>query len=139
MDQVVENIHSGNLNNENKAVNVKESPPRKGESETAIVYETVVLDDCPHNQVMRNHIDTISKIIDCKEHLQTNIEDFKFGNISSWDLSNQKFKHQIQIILKVKTVQLWKSPRGYLWRHLGSSNWTLHDGTAVSLVSIHQK
>ena len=67
----------------------------------------------------QNCFNSLSDIIDSKEHLQRNIEDFKFGNISNWEAGNQKYAHQMQVILKVKTGQLWESARGYLWRHLG--------------------
>jgi hypothetical protein len=105
----------------------------------SVVYATAVLDNSPHGQVTNKNIESISQIIDSKEHLQRNIEDFRFGNISSWELGNRKYMHQIQVILKVKTAQLWEGPRSYLWRHLGSSTWTLHDGTEASLIRIHQK
>ena len=117
----------------------KEDQPANRSIETVIVYATAVLENSPDSQVTRSHIDSLSKIIDCKEHLQRNIEDFKFGKLSSWELGNKMFDHQIQVTLKVKTTQLWESPRGYLWRHLGTSTWTLQDGTSVSLIKIHQK
>ena len=103
------------------------------------VFATVVLDNSPCNKVFKDHLDSISQIIDSKEHLQRNIENFHFGNISTWELGDYKFKHQIQVLLKVKTGALWESARSYLWRHLGTSTWTLHDGTEVTLVRIHQR
>jgi hypothetical protein len=72
-------------------------------------------------------------------HLKRNIETFTFGNISNWDLGNGRHKHQIQVILQVKIAQLWESARSYLWRHLGTSTWTLKDGTEASLIRIHQR
>lgn len=105
----------------------------------ALVYGTVDLESSPYNQVTRSQIDSVSKIIDCKEHLQRNISDFEFGKISSWNSGHQRYKHQIQLIIQVKTAQLWESPRSYLWRHLGTSVWTLEDGTQVSISRIHQK
>ena len=96
-------------------------------------------DKIPRDQVTNKNIEAISQIIDSKEHLQCNIEDFRFENISSWELGNRKYKHQIAVLLKVKTAQLWESPISYFWRHLGSSTWTLQDGTEASLIRIHQK
>ena len=103
------------------------------------VFATIVLDKSPRNKVFKDHLDSISQIIDSKEHLQRNIENFNFGNISTWELVDYKFKHQIQILLKVKTGTLSESARSYLWRHLGTSTWTLQDGTEVTLVRIHQR
>ena len=106
----------------------------------AIIYATVVLDSCQQNQVTWKNFDSVSQIIDSKEHLRQNIEHFEFGNMSSSDIDNRQFKHQIQAVLKVKTYQLWESPRSYLWRHLGkNSTWTLEDGTEVSIIRIHQR
>ena len=109
-------------------------------SETVVVvYATAVLENCPDGKVTRNHLDSLSNIIDSKDHLQRNIEDFKFGNISTWEYGVNKFKHQIGVILDVKTAQLWESARGYLFEHLGTSTWTLNDGTEVNLIRIHQR
>ena len=123
-----------------------ESPPNDSigattsrEASTAVVYATAVFKNSPVNQLTRNNMNSLSDIIDSKEHLQRNIENFKFGNVSTWKAENQKFDHQMQVILEVKTVQLWESARGYLWKHLGTSLWPLHDGTEVSLVRIHQR
>jgi len=108
-------------------------------SEVVEVFATANLDNSTRDRVFKDQIDSISQIIDYKEHLRRNIEGFKFGNISTWELSDKKFKHQIQVSLKVKTGQLWESARSYLWRHLGSSTWTLQDGTEFSLTRIHQR
>ena len=51
----------------------------------------------------------LSDIIDSKEHLQRNIKDFKFGNMSTCKAENQKFDHQMQVIFKVKTVRSGKA------------------------------
>ena len=57
------------------------------------MLSTAVLKNSPHDQVTNKNIESISQIIDSKEHLQHNIEDFRFGNISSWELKNRKYKH----------------------------------------------
>ena len=82
---------------------------------------TAVFKNSPFSQLTRNNMNSLSDIIYSKEHLQRNIEDFKFGNVSTWKAENQKFDHQMQVIIKVKTVQLWESARGYLWKYLGTS------------------
>ena len=106
------------------AERVKENP--ETESDTTIAFGTAVLDNCLDSQNTRNHFDTLSMIIDHKENLQKNIEDFKFGNLPSRDLSNKRSK----------TVQLREYPREYLWRYLGSNNWTLNDGAVVYLPEV---
>jgi hypothetical protein len=60
----------------------------------SVVYATAMLENSPYNQVTKTNIESISQIIDSKEHLQRNIENFRFGNISSWGLSNGKYNHQ---------------------------------------------
>ena len=86
--------------------------------EPALVYAPAVLENSPFHQVTRNQMDSLNKIIDSKEHLQRNILDFNFGSISSWEMGNQKFEQQIQIILKIKTAKLWENARSYFWKHL---------------------
>ena len=117
-----------NVNNEKQAIPT-----------SVVVYATAVLENCPYSKVNSNHIDSLSNIIDSKDQLQSTIEDFKFGNITTWEYGINKFKHQIGVILDVKTAQLWESARGYLFKHLGTSTWTLNDGTEVNLIRIHQR
>jgi hypothetical protein len=68
------------------------------EASTALVYATAVFKSSPFSQITQHYFNYLSDIIDSKEHLQKNIEDFKFGNISSWEAGNQKYDHQIQVI-----------------------------------------
>ena len=133
--QPIEEVEVGGRQVEDKDSSKRDVPFN---AEPALVYATAVLVNSPDNHVTKNYIDKI-KIIDSKDHLQRNIEDFKFGNISTWGFGSQNYKHQIQVIIQVKTAYLWESPKGYLWRHLGTSSWTLQDGTDVSLFRIHQK
>jgi hypothetical protein len=111
----------------------------KPKTAVAVVYATVVLANSIYDQVTKSQIDSLSKIIDSKDHLQRNILDFKFSNISTWEMGNRKFKRQIQVVLEVNTLHVWENARSYLWRHLWASSWSLQDGTEISLVRIHQK
>ena len=120
-------------------LDTKKKVDDKPQTAVAVVYATAVLENSIHDRVTKSQMDTLSKIIDSKDHLQRNILDFKFSNISTWEMGNRKFKHQIQVVLEVNTVQLWENARSYLWRHLGTSSWSLQDGTEISLVRIHQK
>ena len=97
----------------------------QNKSENVFVNAIAVLDNCPNNLVTRNNLDSLSQIIDNKDHLQRNNEIFKFGNISNWEFGNGRYKHKIQVIIQVKTAQLWESARSYLWKHLGTSTWIL--------------
>ena len=80
------------------------------EASTAVVYATTAaFKNSPFSQLTRNNMNSLSDIIDSKEHLHRNIEDFKFGNVSTWKAENQKFDHQMQVIFKVKTVRSGKA------------------------------
>ena len=105
----------------------------------AVVHATVLLENSPQFQVTQSYLNLISQLIDSKEHLQRNIKTFRFGNITNLECGNNVYKHQVQVILEVKSSQLWESARSYLFRHLGTNRWTLQDGTEVSMVRIHQR
>ena len=59
---------------------VADKPP----TAVAVVFATTVLGNSIHDQVTRSQMDSLSKIIDSKDHLQRNIIDFKFSNISTY-------------------------------------------------------
>ena len=109
------------------------------ENITQFILHVVILDDSPLSQVNNGMVNSVVHLIDSKDHLRRNINDIKYGAIKDYRESNLKFRHEIQFILHVKTASLWETPRAYLWKHLGTSTWTLNDGTRISFVKIHRK
>ena len=111
------------------------------DNSVALVYATPALKDCPHSIVEDLTLDAISKILSSKEHLRDNLKSFEFGNIRNRPMfrGSSKYMHEVEISLKVMKNRLWKSARSYLWKNLGTASWSLHDGTQVTFIKIHQK
>ena len=94
-----------------------------------VVYGPAVLQESMHHRVENSDVNDIIDIIDSKDHLRRNISKIRINN---YDADNSKFKHEIEFIFNVSTATLLKSPRAYLWKHLG-------DGRLLSFVRIHRK
>ena len=65
-------------------------------TESVDQHKLKVSDVTKKKQIFKEHIDSIIQIIDCKEHLQRNIEHFKFGTLPPGNLEiislNNRFK-----------------------------------------------
>ena len=105
----------------------------------SIVHATIVLNESPHAQVCKTDLKSIAEIIDNKEHMRRNIIQVQFGKMQNTEDQNKLYRHEIQTILKVKISQLWENARTYLWKHLGTSSWSIGNGTKVSFTRIHVK
>ena len=81
----------------------------------------------------------VGEITSSKEHLKRNTFDFKFGKVKSLKSGNSLFQHEVPAFFHVRTENLWESSRTYIWKHLGTSSWTMDDGTIVTFSRIHQK
>ena len=81
----------------------------------------------------------LSNILKSKDHLCRNISNVNFRNLQTYRVRAGKFDHSIQLELSVNTANLWESGKSYIYHHLGKDIWTLNDGTAISIVRIHQK
>ena len=114
-------------------------PKVDNDSRTALIYGTVVFDNSPSHKLQQQNIDKLGNIIRSKDHLPKNIVTISFGDHRSWTLQDSRFKHEIPIMFRVNTSNLWQSARTYIWKHLGTSTWNLQDGTRISLVRIHHK
>ena len=117
----------------------KEETLESRDNSLTVVYGPAVLQESMHNRVESSDVNDIIDIIDSKNHLKHNISKIRLGRINNYDADNSKFKHEIEFIFNVSTAPLLKSPRVYLWKHLGTSEWTLRDGRLLSFVRIHRK
>ena len=116
---------------------VKES---KSEFDTVCVNVTASLQYSPHKTVDDGTLESILGIVNNKDHLRRNIHDVTIGNIRNrqmWRSSN--YEHEVEFTVLVLKNSLWESARSYLWKNLGTSTWTLNDGTELSFKKIHQK
>ena len=105
----------------------------------ATVHGTAIIEDSSNRQVNNEMYKATWGIIDSKEHIQRNVSKIRVVNVNSNEVSNSKFKHELLITFTVNSSRLWDSPRCYLWKHLGNSEWKLPDGSKVKFVRIHQK
>ena len=126
------------LGNENGSYNNRNI---EKDTSVALVYATAALKYCPHSIVDEVTLDAISKIFSSKEHLRNNISSFQFGNIRNRPMYRGaiQYMHEVEFSLKVMKNKLWEPARSYVWKNLGTSCWTLHDGTEVTFNKIHQK
>ena len=106
-----------------------------------LVYATAALSNCPHSTVDDMTLSAISEILNSKDHLRNNMYSIEFCNIRNRPMyrGSIQYMHEVEISLKVMKNRLWKSARSYLWKNIGTSSWTLLDGTQVSFIKIHQK
>ena len=110
------------------------------DNDFVMVYATASLKNAPFSRVEDDILSSISEIVNCKDHLRRNIRKIDFTNIRNRPMrGSSRFMHEVDIVLHVNKCNLWESARSYLWKNLGSSSWTLHDGTEIALLRIHQK
>ena len=105
----------------------------------SVVYATAILENSTVEKMDKVTYESVFKVIDSKDHIKKNVLHVKVTDVHSEGSTNSKFRHELNIAFKVKTNAIWNSPRTYLWKHLGTSEWTLHDGTKLNFVKIHQK
>ena len=103
------------------------------------VYAIAVVKHSLSSRVTSSDIDYLHRIIKSKDHLSHNIISVDRGSIQSYNEMGDKFEHKVQIMIHVKTANLWESSRSYIYHHLGKDMWNLQDGTEFSLRRIHQK
>ena len=62
-------------------LDIKKKYDDEPKTAVAVVYATAMLENSIHDQVTRSQMDS-------KDHLQRNILDFKFSNISTWEMGS---------------------------------------------------
>ena len=110
-------------------------------ADEALVYATISHKNCPHSTVNDATLAAVSKILSSKEHLRSNLKSFEYGNIRNRPMyrGSKHYMHEIEISLKVFKSKLMESARSYLWKNLGTSSWSMIDGTQVTFFKIHKK
>ena len=110
-------------------------------SDIVSIHATASLVNSPCNKVDTACQHSVFALMDSKDHLKRNIVKGKAEHIRSRpdDNCNGKFKHEIDMVIEVRTNSLWEPARTYIWKHLGNSSWTFNDGTEVSFIKIHRK
>ena len=103
------------------------------------IYGTAVIEDSLQNRIDNEEINSVIEVIDSKDHLRRNIDKISLGRLRNFYEGDSKYRHEIEFVFAVRTSTLWESPRAYLWKHLGTSEWTLRDGRRLSFVKIHRK
>ena len=97
------------------------------------VPAVVIYEESSSSKASNEHLDLLEQIINAKDHLKRNIVDLKLSRSKSRKLSNSVlFTHELPVVFKVNVLSLWESAQSYLIKHLGSSQWTMPDGTKVS-------
>ena len=104
------------------------------------IFATAILEDSPNETLDNEELESLYRFVNSKDHLVKNIENIEFNYLSSRQFRSNKFKHTIQVLIKVKTASLWEGPRSYIWCHLGNDNtWVCGNGSRFNHVKIHQK
>ena len=103
------------------------------------IHATAVFDDSPDGALESDAIGSLFKLVKHKEHLEKNIENIEWKHLSTREFRATRFKHTADVILYVKTANLWEGARSYVWKHLGQETWTRGNGTVISLSRIHQR
>ena len=108
------------------------------------VDASIILEKSPLDKVYIvpgniKNIKPVCDIIDSKEHMRRNVDNIRFGNAASSVMSEGKFRHEIQVTFHVKRNLIREKASTYIRKHLGSSKWTLDDGTDVTFIRIHEK
>ena len=122
------------------AEKLKDAPePKIAVPAIVTVHATAVFEDSPNKLVTQDEIDSMVRFITNRDHLARNVSDVRYLVSSSRELHDQKFRHNVQVEINVRTANLWEGARQYIWKHLGGDTWSRGNGTRISLVRIHQK
>ena len=103
------------------------------------VYGTAVIENCTSKKVDNSIFNPLFGIIDSKDHMKVNVSQIKVVKVKTISQDGGKFRHEIDIVFTVNSRRLVDTPKSYLWKNLGCSNWTLGDGSRVWFTKIHQK
>ena len=87
--------------------------------EVVVIHGTAVIDNSPFNLLAQEEVESISRFITQKEHMKKNIENIEYSLLSSRNSEGDLFRHTVSLKVFVKTVNLWETPRSYIFRHVG--------------------
>ena len=111
----------------------------ENKSSVQTIFATAVISNTNMCQITPFHYQGLQSIFFSKDHLSKNVSSINYGGFTAYRQNSGKYELLLQIIIDVKTANLWESPRSYLFHHLGRERGTLKDGTSIQLVRIHQK
>ena len=107
--------------------------------EIVIIHGTVIIEKSPFNLLAQEEIDSITRFIMQKEHMKKNITNIEYNLLPSRNSECGLFRHTISLRLSVKTLNLWETPRSYVFRHVGQDTWERGNGSEIRITKIHQK
>ena len=121
--------------------NMVENRAENASSHTVLVHATAALKNCPNATVDSATMDAVLGIINSSDHVRRYLEAISIGNIRNRPMwrGSSKFMHEVEISLQVIKSSLWEPARSFIWKNIGTSLWTLHDGTQLTFTRIHQK
>ena len=111
----------------------------QSQPEIVVIHGTVIIDKSPFNLLAQEEVDSISRFITQKEHMKKNIMNIEYNLLSSINSECGLFRHTISLRLFVKTVNLWETPRSYVFRHVGQDTWERGNGSDIRITRIHRK
>ena len=76
------------------------------------IYATAVFDDSPDEHLGNDAINSLSKLVKHKEHLENNVQEIEWKLLSTREFRANRFKHTAEVILQVKTESLWEMKLG---------------------------
>ena len=125
-------IDSSNVNNDQNEVNANK------DCSFVTVWTLVSLDSCLRASLNADDLKAVESIFKRFDHLKKNIVELKIGTYSTRS-GNGVYCHDLHVKVIVDTGGLWDGARKYIWKFMGQDEWTLSDGTIVSVNRIHTK
>ena len=108
--------------------------------EIVVVYAKACFASCPVNSLSHDDLESLSRFINSKDHLQKNIANIQFESVRFDGVDDRGlFEHSVQVKLAVLRRNLWQGARAYVSKHLGSEIWERSNGSTIVLNRINQK
>ena len=121
-------------------LDIVDNGTENAQSNTVLVNATAALKNCPNSTDDDVTVNAILEVISSNGHVQRNLKAISVGNIRNRPMwrGSTKFMHEVEISLEVIKSNLWEPVRSFIWKNIGTSSWTLPDGTQLAFFSIHQ-
>ena len=107
-------------------VTMKEHDHINANTKTVRQCRDLWLCSAPYEHVTQDELDSMMKIIKLKARMNINISRLEISNVSSRGVCDGNFVNIIGRKLFVKTLNLWETPRIYVYSH--RSHWARHLG-----------
>ena len=126
------------MNSDTTIENISQESPKEFPP-LITIHATAIIDESPNAALTNDEIESVIRFLTNSDHLKRNIRNIEYDYLSSREFRNNKFKHTVGLKIEVKTENLWEGARSYLWKHVGQDVWSRGNGSAISVVKIHQK